>query len=116
VLQVLAAMNASTLAYARKTDDTSGLELCFGGFPQGQLPSVPGMTFHFQGGDMVLPPSNYFIFLESSQSYCFSMVGLATHTPTGKILLVLGKVPQQGEHGKAHCTWFTLPCTVFSSV
>lgn len=85
---MLAAMNASTSGYARKSDDTSGLELCIGGLAQGQLPKVPGMTFHFEGGDMVLPASNYFIFLESSGSYCFSMVSSPDVT-------IIGSVQQQ---------------------
>lgn len=83
--EVLAAMNASTMDYPRKTDDSSGLDLCLGGFAEGQLPTVPSMTFHFEGGDMELPPSNYFIFLESSQSYCFSMVSSPDVTIIGSI-------------------------------
>ncbi|KAG0579028.1 hypothetical protein KC19_4G067000 [Ceratodon purpureus] len=86
--EVLAAMNASTQSYPRKTDDTSGLDLCLGGTVNGQVPNVPAMTFHFEGGDMVLPASNYFIFLESSQSYCFSMVESPDVT-------IIGSVQQQ---------------------
>ncbi|XP_024391846.1 aspartyl protease family protein 2 isoform X2 [Physcomitrium patens] len=86
--EVLAAMNASTMAYSRKIDDISRLDLCLSGFPKDQLPTVPAMTFHFEGGDMVLPPSNYFIYLESSQSYCFAM----TSSPDVNII---GSVQQQ---------------------
>lgn len=86
--EVLMAMNASTMSYPRKVDDTSGLDLCIGGFAKGALPTLPSMTFHFDGADMLLPPSNYFIFLESSQSYCFSMV------PSPDVTII-GSVQQQ---------------------
>lgn len=82
---VLAAVNASTQAYPRAADSTSGLDLCL---VNGQVPDVPAITFHFDGGDMALPASNYFIFLESSQSYCFSMVESPDVT-------IIGSVQQQ---------------------
>lgn len=71
-VQVLAAINATVAGYPRKTD-SSGLDLCLSGV-QGQLPKVPNLTFHFDGADMFLPVSNFFIFMETSQAYCLSML------------------------------------------
>ncbi|CAM6063313.1 unnamed protein product [Sphagnum tenellum] len=83
---VLNAMNTSTMIYPR-TEAVPGLDLCFAG-SNAQLPNVPTLTFHFEGADMVLPVSNYFIFIESSQAYCLSI----SQSPD---MTVLGSIQQQ---------------------
>lgn len=83
---VLNAMNTSTMVYPR-TEAVPGLDLCFAG-SNAQLPNVPTLTFHFEGADMVLPVSNYFIFIESSQAYCLSI----SQSPD---MTVLGSIQQQ---------------------
>jgi hypothetical protein len=83
---VLNAMNTSTMIYPR-TEAVPGLDLCFAG-SNAQLPNVPTLTFHFAGADMVLPVTNYFIFIESSQAYCLSI----SQSPD---MTVLGSIQQQ---------------------
>ncbi|KAF3337838.1 Aspartic proteinase nepenthesin-1 [Carex littledalei] len=69
----------------------NGLDTCYNVPSGSSLPTMPDMTFHFQGADMVLPVENYMIPNPENNLWCLALFGTDG-------VSVLGNYQQQNFH------------------
>jgi Xylanase inhibitor N-terminal/Xylanase inhibitor C-terminal len=79
----------------RRVDSSNiGLDLCYN-LPSGTSPpTMPSMTLHFQGADMVLPVDNYMILFAYQKDYLFCLAMFGSEDS----LSILGNYQQQNFH------------------
>lgn len=90
--QVRAAIESLVTLPVADGSDSTGLDLCFALTSETSTPpTMPSMTFHFDGADMVLPVENYMIL--GSGVWC-----LAMRNQTVGAMSTLGNYQQQNVH------------------